>query len=196
MIVGLTGGIGTGKTAVCAIFKHLGVPVINADEIARHIMDTDKGVLQTLVQKFGHGFLDANNKIDRNKLREQIFNNPADKLWLEKFLHPLIGASITEQAKNITYPYCVVEIPLLIEAGMQNLVDRILTMDCPEELQLQRALQRGVHSEEQIKAFISSQVTRERRLAISNDIIENTGDMPTLIKRVEQLHELYLSLAT
>lgn len=196
MIVGLTGGIGTGKTAACGIFKHLGVPVISADEIAHHIVDTDKSVFQAIVQKFGRDFLNAQNKIDRHKLREQIFSIAEDKIWLEKLLHPIIATTIKQQAKAITYPYCIVEIPLLFEANMQDIVDRILTMDCPAELQLKRALQRGVHTEAEIKAFIATQITRDRRLAMTNDIIENTGDMPALIKRIEQLHQLYLSLAT
>ncbi len=196
MIVGLTGGIGTGKTTISGIFKHLGVPILNADEIAHHILDTDKAVFQALVQKFGSQFVTANNKIDRHKLRQLIFSIAEDKLWLEKLLHPLIAIEIKRQTQNTTYPYCVVEIPLLIEAGMQDLVDRILTVDCPEDLQIQRALKRNQHSEAEVRAFIATQITRNQRLAVTDDVIENVNDMPNLIKRVEQLHKLYLSLVS
>lgn len=194
MIVGLTGGIGTGKTTIANIFKHLGVPIIDADEIAHHIVDTDKSVFQAIIKKFGAQFLTANNKIDRRKLKQQVFSIPADRLWLEQLLHPLIEAEILRQAKNITYPYCVVEIPLLIEVGMQDIVDRVLTVDCPNEMQLQRAMARDQNTEAEIRAIIATQITREQRLAATNDVIENIVDMPTLIKRVEQLHHLYLSL--
>lgn len=195
MIVGLTGGIGTGKSTVCAIFKRLGVPIINADTIARDIVDTDKTVLQTIIKKFGHDFLTSDHKLDRKKLKQQIFVVTEDRIWLERFLHPLIAKEIIQQTKNITYPYCIVEIPLLIEANMQNLVDRILTVDCPEDMQLKQAMQRDQHTAEEIKAIIAAQITRAERLNATNDIIENNGDMPTLIKRVEQLHEMYLGLA-
>lgn len=196
MIVGLTGGIGTGKTTICNIFKHLGVPIISADEISHQIIETDQSVLHSIQHHFGKDPLIENNKIDRNILRKLIFSNSKDKVWLEQLLHPLIASQIIVETKKITYPYCIVEIPLLIEANMQNLVDRILTVDCNPELQLQRAIQRGIHSEEDIQHFIATQITRDKRLAITNDIIENNADMPALIKRVEQLHKLYLSLAS
>jgi len=196
MIVGLTGGLGTGKTTVCGIFKHLGVPIINADELAHQIVDTDKSVFQAIVKKFGQQFLNADHKIDRKKLRTQIFNIPEDRLWLEKLVHPIVEQEIVAHAKSFTYPYCVAEIPLLIEANMQGIVDRILTLDCPVEMQLQRALQRNIHTEAEIKAIIAAQADRHKRLAASDDIIENTGDMALLTKRIEQLHHLYLSLAS
>lgn len=196
MIVGLTGGIGTGKSTVCGIFKHLGVPIINADDIAHEIVDTDKSIFQAIVQKFGKEFLNDEHKIDRRKLREQIFTIPADRLWLEKLVHPIVEKQIVEHAKSFTYPYCIAEIPLLLEANMQAIVDRILTLDCPADMQLQRALQRNIHTEAEIKAIIAVQISRQKRLAASDDIVENTGDMPALIKRIEQLHQLYLSLSS
>jgi dephospho-CoA kinase len=195
MIVGLTGGIGTGKSTVCAIFKRLGVPVISADEISHKIVDTDKAVFQAIVKKFGKECLTAGNKIDRKKIRQRIFSVPEERVWLEKLLHPLIGQEILRQAKIMTYPYCVAEIPLLIEAGLQNIVDRIVTVDCSEDLQLKRAMQRDHHSEEEVRAIIKTQLTRKKRLNVSDDVIENHGDMAALVDRVEQLHHLYLSLA-
>ncbi|HSX20123.1 MAG TPA: dephospho-CoA kinase [Gammaproteobacteria bacterium] len=196
MIVGLTGGIGSGKSTVCALFKHLGVPIISADEIAHHLIDTDKKIFLAIVQKFGHEYLDAGQKLDRHKLRQLIFTNPADKLWLETLLHPLIAKEIVNQAQEVTYPYCIVEIPLLIEAGMQDIVDRILTVDCPVEVQLARAIQRDQYPEAEIRAIIANQITREKRLASTNDVLETNVAMPELIKRVEKLHHVYLSLAS
>lgn len=196
MIVGLTGGIGTGKSTVCGIFKHLGVPIISADAISHNILETNKSVFQAVIHKFGPQFLTPQHTIDRAKLRNKVFVIPEDRLWLESLVHPLIEQEIIRQAKSITYPYCVAEIPLLIEAKMQNVVDRILTIDCGEEMQLKHALQRNIHSEAEIRAIIAAQISREKRLAVSNDIIENTGNMPNLIKQIEDLHQLYLSLAS
>lgn len=196
MIVGLTGGIGTGKSTVCGIFKRLGVPIINADDIAHQLVSTDKTVFQAIIQKFGKQFLTADHKIDRGMLRQQIFTIPADRLWLENLLHPMIAKAIVAEAKAFTYPYCIAEIPLLIEANMQDIVDRILTLDCPVEMQLQRAIARKIHTEAEIRAIIAAQIKREHRLATSEDILENTGDMTALTKHIEKLHHQYLSLAS
>lgn len=194
MIVGLTGGIGSGKSTVGKIFTDLGVMVINADVIAHHILDTNKSVLQSITNKFGPNSLTTTGKIDKKKIQQQIFDNPAARLWLESLLHPLIQAEIIRQASNTTAPYCVVEIPLLIEAKMQHIVDRILTINCPPELQLQRALLRAKHSATEIKAIIAIQITNEERLAASDDIIINTHDISALADSVRQLHQLYLSM--
>lgn len=196
MIVGLTGGIGAGKSTVATLFADHGVPVISCDEIALQIVNTDKAVQQAIIQKFGNGCLTANHTIDRHALRQIIFSNQQHKIWLEKLLHPLIAHELIIRAKNCTFPYCIVEIPLLIEAGMQNLVDRILTVDCSKAQQLKQALARGRHSESEIKAIIASQTTQERRRIAANDIIENTSDLATLRARINELHNLYLSLAT
>jgi len=195
MIVGLTGGIGAGKSTVANLFKNLGVPIFSADEIVRKILATNKIVQQTIVKKFGSQCLKTNNTIDRHVLGKIIFADQPSRIWLETLLHPIVAREFITSANNITYPYCVVEIPLLIEAGMQNKVDRILTVDCTEEQQLTQALARGHHNESEIKARIANQITREQRLAASNDIIENVYDLASLQTRVKELHNLYLSLA-
>jgi dephospho-CoA kinase len=196
MIVGLTGGIGSGKSTVAEIFKHLGVPIISADEIARHIVETDKAVLPAIVKKFGQEYLTAEYKLDRQKLARRIFQNPAEKLWLEQLLHPLIRAELASQAKQVTYPYCIMEIPLLLESKLQDFVDRILTVDCPEDMQIQRAIQRGHYTQEEVSAIMAQQVSRAKRLHASNEVLENIGNLTTLTKHVHKLHERYLSLAT
>lgn len=194
MIVGLTGGIGSGKTTVCKLFAKLGVPVINADEISHNLLKTNHTVYQTIKNKFGDQILDRDQNIDRAKLRARVFANPAERLWLEALLHPLIKAEILEHTKNVVYPYCIVEIPLLIEVGWQELMDRILTVDCSPELQLARATKRDGKVDQEIAAIIANQITREERRAASNDIIENAGDMALLKKHVEQMHHHYLDL--
>jgi dephospho-CoA kinase len=195
MIVGLTGGIGAGKSTVANLFKNLGVPIFSADDIVRKILDTDITVKQAIVKKFGKACLKANNKIDRHALGQIIFSEPESRLWLEALLHPLVAREFIANANSSTYPYCIVEIPLLIEAGMQDKVDRILTVDCTEEQQLKQALGRGRHNESEIKARIANQITREQRLAESDDVIENNDDTTYLQSRVAELHKLYLSLA-
>lgn len=196
MIVGVTGGIGTGKSIVCGIFKSLGVPVNDADKIAHSIVETNQAVLQTIAKKFGNQYIGPDNSLNRKKLKQRIFASTKDRLWLEQLLHPLIAEEIILYAKNITYPYCIIEIPLLVEANMQNIVDRILTVDCPIDVQIQRAIQRDNEHADEIKSIIAIQITREERLAITNDVIENTSDIHTLTNKVKQLHQLYLRLST
>lgn len=191
----MTGGIGVGKSTVCGIFKHLGVPVNDADKIAHTIVDTNEVILQEIINKFGPQYLTIDNKLNRKKLKQQIFADVKDRIWLEQLLHPLIAKEIVLYAKNISYPYCIIEIPLLIETGMQNIVDRILTVDCPVELQLERAAKRDQEHVDEVKTIVAIQITRTERLTLTNDIIENTADIQALIKRVEQLHHAYLSLA-
>lgn len=194
MIIGLTGGIGTGKSTVCGIFKHIGVPIIDADAIAHHIVDTDNSVLQAIIKKFGAHYLTKQQKLDRQQLRDRIFKDPSEKMWLENLLHPLILAEIKRQTQSVTYPYCVVAVPLLVEAGWQKHFDRILTVDCSEDLQLQRAMQRPDYTEEQVRAIIASQINRNKRLAATNDVIENSGDLAALTERVKKLHTMYLNM--
>lgn len=196
MIVGLTGGIGSGKSTVGKLFARLGVPVISADEIAHELLTHNHAVYQAVSNRFGDSLLDTEQQIDRRKLRNMIFSNPAEKQWLEDLMHPLIKQEIIQHVKNFVYPYCVVEIPLLLEVGWQDLVDRILTIDCSEELQMQRATSRDGNVDPNIAAIIATQITRKERKAASNDVVENSGDLNHLSKRVEDLHHHYLELAT
>lgn len=192
MIVGLTGGIGSGKSTVCKMFASLGAPIISADQIAKQIVDSDHAVLQQIIDKFGDQYLTANHTLDRRKLKNMIFMQPQQRLWLEKLLHPLIIKEIQRQTKEIEYPYCIVEIPILVEAGFQNIVDRILTIDSPVQLQLKRAMERDQHNKIEIENIIANQITREGRLAVTDDIIDNSTDLNSLEAQVYKLHNLYL----
>jgi len=196
MIVGVTGGIGAGKTTVCSLFRSFGVPFISADELAHQLLDNDPVVFKAITKKFGPTILSLATTINRHKLQEIIFNSTKDKLWLEKLLHPLIKQAIMSRAQAVEFPYCIVEIPLLIEAEMENSVDRILTVDAPENLQLARAMQRDNSSKDTVQSIMAQQVTRKIRLAKSHDIIENVADLEALKKLVIYHHNYYLSLAT
>lgn len=189
MIVGLTGGIGSGKTTVCNIFASLGVPIISADKISHELVRDNPVVREAIQQRFNI------TEINRAQLRERIFNSPANKLWLENLLHPLIKQAITLQTNNIKYPYCIVEIPLLLEAGMQDSVDRILSIHAPKSLRIERTIHRDNSPIEIIKAIIASQITAKDRLMRSDDIIENAANLDILKRRVQRQHEYYLSLS-
>lgn len=192
MKVGLTGGIGSGKSTVAGMFFELGVPIIDADAIAHQIVASDTEVLQQIINKFGQEYLTNEHTLDRRKLKKIIFDDPASKTWLEQLLHPLISKEITKQAQVAAAPYCIVEIPLLIEAGLQNTVDRILIVDCPQELQIQRTTQRDKQTEAEVKKIIATQITRDKRIDAADDIIVNTGDLAYLKDEVRRLHNLYL----
>jgi len=195
LIVGLTGGIGSGKSTVCKMFAKHGVPIISADAIAHELLKTHHEVFQAVKNKFGDEYIDDTSSIDRKKLRKTVFSHPEERLWLEDLLHPLIKEEIIEHTKNIVYPYCIVEIPLLVEVHWQELVDRVLLIDCTEEMQRKRAASRDQEIEEEIEHIIANQITREERRAASNDIIDNAGDMLNLQKHVDQMHKRYIELA-
>lgn len=192
MKVGLTGGIGSGKSTVAGMFREFGVPIIDADAIAHQIVASDSDVLQQIINRFGREYLTSEYTLDRRKLKQIIFNDPPSKVWLEQLLHPLIAKEIARQAIATAAPYCIIEIPLLIEAGLQSTVDRILIVDCPEDLQLRRAMQRDQHSAAEINNIIATQITRSERLKVNGDVLENSSDLAALKVKVGKLHNLYL----
>jgi dephospho-CoA kinase len=196
MLVGLTGGIGSGKSVVLNEFKALGVPTCSADVFARIVLQQNPHILEAIINRFNGEYLNADQTLNRKKLREKVFDSAEDKEWLEKMLHPLIAEQIDLYVKQQSYPYCVIEIPLLIETNMDAEVDRVLSVDCPEEMQLERASQRDGCTVEEIKKIIASQITREKRRAHSDDVIDNISDIMYLRKRVRELHEFFLELAT
>lgn len=195
MIVGLTGGIGAGKSTASKIFASLGVPIISADEISHELITTNKSIFNNIITHFGKEYLTLNNTIDRKKLRQRIFKAPIDKAWLENLLHPLIKQEIKFRTKTINYPYCILEIPLLIEAGMRDCVDRILTITCQEQLKIDRSMLRDDSSKEIIEAILSSQLPDQERLSLSDDSLDNSGDINSLEQKVLQQHQNYLQLA-
>lgn len=193
--VGLTGGIGSGKSSAAKIFTDLGICVIDADLAARAVVGPGSAALQEIASHFGSAMLMANGALDRKALRTKVFSDPDARRWLEALLHPLIHRHIEEQLRNAGSAYAVLESPLLLETGQHKLTDRILVIDVPEEIQLQRALSRDGGDEQEIKSIIASQMGREERLSYAQDVILNTDGFDKLEQQVLLLHRKYLELA-
>jgi len=193
--IGLTGGIASGKSTVARRFEELGVSVIDADEAARTVVAAGTPGLAQVVQRFGSGVIDGNGALDRRVLRNLIFDDPNSRRDLEAILHPLIRASMEQSADAVVSPYLVMAIPLLIEGGSRDRVDRVLVVDTDENMQLQRVLSRDGGSIEQARAILASQASRADRLAAADDVLLNTGSVTELRQAIDHLHERYLLLA-
>ncbi len=193
--IGLTGGIASGKTTVAQRLMELGVPVIDADEAARAVVAPGTPGLVDVLKRFGSGVVTENGELDRRALRELIFREPGSRRDLEAILHPLIRAYMEQSAKLAVGPYVVMAIPLLVEGGSRDRVDRILVVDVDEAVQLQRVMARDGCTEEQARAILASQASRSARLAAADDVLLNTGTVTDLRQAVDQLHERYLRLA-
>lgn len=196
LVIGLTGGIGSGKTAVSDRFAALGITVVDADICARIVVEPGRPALDKIADHFGKVVLDNSGKLDRARLRQIIFSNDSERKWLETLLHPLIFEEMLSQLQNAASPYAIFVSPLLVESGQTALCQRILVVDVPEEIQLERTVSRDSNSAEQVKAIIASQIDRASRLSKADDIITNTGSPDDLTEKVNQLHEKYLALAT
>jgi dephospho-CoA kinase len=197
LTIGLTGGIGSGKSEVASLFQELDVPVIDADEIAHQLVEPGTDTLADVVRAFGKTVLTAEGQLDRACLAEIIFNDPAQKKQLEKIIHPRVREQIRlKKDKYKDEPYIVVVIPLLVESAQHDLVDRVLVVQAPESTRLQRVSARDKErSEEQIRAIIGGQANDAVRKAAADDMIDNTGTLDDLRPPVLKLHQLYLELA-
>ena len=193
--IGLTGGIGSGKSTVAALFATRGVPVIDTDEIAHRLSQPGQAAFDEIVRGFGEGILDENRRIDRNRLRERVFDNNDERRRLETILHPRIRAAAQEKLAELSAPYCVLVVPLLIESGFQDLTDRILVVDAHENMQIQRTAARSGMTEAEIRKIMSAQASRAQRLQKADDVIDNNSDRKKLEAEVERIHQWYLSLA-
>jgi len=193
--VGLTGGIGSGKTTVTDLFAELSVPIIDADRISRQLQNKGQPAYDKITALFGHDVIDEQGELRRDYLRTIVFNNSTLKIQLESVMHPLVRERITESVADVNHPYCIISIPLLIESGLQHTVDRVLVVDAPQQLQVSRACTRDAVHPEEIMKIIHSQVTREERLRQADDIIINDRDINHLKTQVEKLNGKYLQLA-
>jgi dephospho-CoA kinase len=193
--VALTGGIASGKTTVADLFVALGVPVIDTDVIAREVVEPGQPALAQVIETFGPDVLGSDGRLDRRRLRERIFADPAAKRRLEAILHPAIRAEMERQSRAADGPYQVLVIPLLTEGKRRDHVDRVLLVDVPEELQIQRLMERDGVSQEQAQASLNAQATRAERLAMADDIVRNTERPDDLREAVDGLHAKYLRLA-
>jgi dephospho-CoA kinase len=193
--IGLTGGIASGKSTVAQRFADLRVPVIDADVAARAVVAPGTPGLARVIERFGPGVLAENGELDRRALRDLIFSNPGARRDLESILHPLIRADMERSTDQAVGPYIVMAIPLLIEGGPSDRVDRILVVDVDEAVQLQRVMERDGCTSEQARAILASQVGRSARLAAADDVLQNAGTVTDLRQAVDLLHERYLRLA-
>lgn len=194
-VIGVTGGIGSGKTAVSDYFAQLGITVVDADIAARVVVEKGRPALVQIAEHFGPQILQADGTLDRARLRTAIFKDPAERQWLEGLLHPLIRQEITDGLANAASPYALLVSPLLIESGQHKFTQRVLVVDVPEELQLQRTVARDNNSPEQVKAIMAAQASREQRLACADDVIVNDGTLEHLHQQIDALHRKYLALA-
>jgi dephospho-CoA kinase len=193
--VALTGGIASGKSAVAALFTAHGVPVVDSDVIAREVVAPGSPALEAIRRRFGDGVLQADGSLDRRALREQVFAEPAARRDLEAITHPAIRARMQAWSQTAVGPYQIHMIPLLIEGGGRRDFDRVLVVDCPEQLQVQRVMQRDGVDEISARNVLAAQASRAERLAIADDVIVNDGDRDKLSIEVDALHRRYLQLS-
>lgn len=193
--VALTGGIASGKTTVADLFAGLGVPLIDTDVIARQVVEPGQPALAAVVAAFGTDVLDADGRLDRRRMRERIFSDPSARQRLEAILHPAIRAGMERQSAEAGGSYQVLVIPLLTEGRRRDHVDRVLLVDVPEALQIERLMMRDGVSHEQAKASLDAQATRAERLTMADDVVRNSGRVDDLRQEVARLHQRYLALA-
>lgn len=198
-IVGLTGGIGSGKSTIADYFAQLGVPIIDADIVAREVVEKGSPLLTQIVEHFGSQILTTQGELDRTKLRQIVFHNETEKQWLNNLLHPAIRTEMLHQLAQVHFPYAIWVVPLLIENNLTAYCDRILVIDVQPDIQLKRAVQRDNNRTETIKNIIKAQVSREERLEHAHDIIENNlpiaDNAKKLKEQVNALHQYYLAKA-
>lgn len=195
MIIGLTGGIGSGKTAVSDSFQEKGITIVDADVISRNTVSKGSPALEKIAEHFGESILLSDGNLDRAQLRKIVFDNPVEKQWLESLLHPLIGEETQRQLSQFNSPYVIYSSPLLIESGQESICKHIIVVDVPEELQIARTVNRDNNSEAQVKAIMANQASREQRLAKASHIIDNSGDLNHLHQQIEALHQEFLILS-
>ncbi len=196
LVIGVTGGIGSGKSTVCNAFVSLGIPVIDTDQVARDVVVPGSAGLAAVATAFGADVLSAEGTLDRVALRRIVFSDPQRRRELESILHPRIRARVAELLQEITAPYCLLGIPLLVEGGKKNQqVERVLVVDCPEEIQIARVMARDKLTEQEVAAIMQTQATREERLSVADDVVTNSSDLAIVQHQVNALHARYLALA-
>ncbi|WP_127025897.1 dephospho-CoA kinase [Rheinheimera mangrovi] len=194
-IVGLTGGIGSGKTTIANLFHDLGIQSVDADLVAREVVMPGEPALAAIVQHFGAGILQQDGQLDRAVLRAKIFADETEKQWLNQLLHPLIRQRLLQQLQQCTSSYALLIAPLLLENKLQTYTDRVLVVDVPEELQLCRTVQRDQVPAEQVQNILQSQIARPERLRLADDVLLNTVPVFALQPQIQQLHSRYQQFA-
>lgn len=193
LIVGLTGGVGSGKTLAAHFFAELGVAIVDTDLLAREVVELNTPGYKAIVDHFGSIILQVDKTIDRHKLKQIVFHDPKERLWLENTIHPLIRELTKKRVAAISAPYCIVVIPLLAEKWPHPLINRVLVVDISPELQIKRLIERDNCTAELAQKMISAQATRDERLGLADDVIDNNGDVDSLREQVLTLHRFYLA---
>ena len=196
MIIGLTGGIGSGKSAAANFFQNEGISVIDTDQLARKVIEKDTPGYSKVVDSFGANILDNNDSIDRAKLREAVFHDSEKRKILESITHPLVRELMVQKISSSTSPYSIIMVPLIFETNSAKNYDRVLVIDCDVEIQLARATIRDENSADLIQKIIDSQCSRSERLSIANDVIPNNNSIEDLQKRSLAMHNFYLGFCS
>ena len=195
LVVGITGGIGSGKSAVTERFEKLGITVVDADLAARVVVEPGRPALAAIAERFGDSILLADGSLDRAALRKAVFADEAERKWLEQLTHPLIGQEILDQLQSATSAYAILASPLLLETSQGNLADLVVVVDVPEEVQLQRTMARDNNDEEQVRRIMAAQMQREQRLEKADIVIDNSRSLAELDDTVTELHKEFLARA-
>jgi dephospho-CoA kinase len=194
--IGLTGGIGSGKSTVCRLFAEFGVPIVDADLIARQLVEPGRPALSMIAASFGQQMLNQDGSLNRAKLRDAVFADVNSKRELDGIMHPLVYAQIAADVSALTAEYCVIAVPLLLESKNAYAMDRVLLVDCPVDAQIARVIARDKLTRQQVQAIIDSQMSRQERLSKADDVIENIVGPEQLAEQVKRLHNSYILLAT
>jgi dephospho-CoA kinase len=194
-VVGLTGGIGSGKTTVANLFAAQGISLVDADIVAREVVAKGSEGLKAIVTHFGAEMLTPAGELDRARLRQRIFNHTEAREWVNQLLHPMIRQEMLKQVENASSPYVIMVVPLLFENGLDRLVNRTLVVDISPELQISRTVTRDAVDAAQVNNIIGSQSSRSEKLARADDIIDNQGEISALTREVLALHQRYLQLS-
>ena len=194
-VVGLTGGIGSGKSTVARLFGALGVHWVDADDVAREVVEPGTPALKKIAEHFGQEILLPGGGLDRAALRRIVFDAPEERTWLEGLLHPVIREELMRQLRPVNYslPYVLLVSPLLLETDQHELVDKIVVVDVPVEVQIQRTMARDTNDREQVERIIAAQMPREQRLRKADDVVDNNLAMMDVERQVEQLHQTFLA---
>ncbi|MCF8778771.1 dephospho-CoA kinase [Vibrio sp. IRLE0018] len=195
-VVGLTGGIASGKTTVANLFhQQFNIDIVDADIVAREVVTPGSLGLKAIVDHFGPNILTENGELDRAQLRDQIFRHPDEKTWLNQLLHPMIRNEMVEQLKSVTSAYALLVVPLLVENQLQTLCNRVLVVDVEEKTQLERTMLRDGVDEQQVRAILNAQASRQERLALADDVVKNEPTDRNLLQQITDLHQKYLAMS-
>ncbi|ELV8676808.1 dephospho-CoA kinase [Vibrio vulnificus] len=196
LVIGLTGGIASGKTTVANLFQqHFAIDIVDADIVARQVVAPGSAGLAAIVDHFGADILTCEGELDRGQLRQRIFAHAEEKQWLNALLHPMIRRKMIEDLALVSSPYALLVVPLLVENQLQTLCDRVLVVDVEEKTQLQRTMDRDGVDEQQVRAILKAQASRHERLALADDVIKNESKDQDLLQQITDLHQKYLAMS-